>query len=274
MIISDEYRFAFIHIPKCAGTSIRGALEPFDSREGSFTGRVGHHANLGELDYVHIPLFTLRDHFEREFEAVQRYWSFAVVRDPLSRFASSVSQNLRMYSDKRIQNRSVNEVKSSIHNAIDYLTQLEQDSCLLPPKFIHFQKQIDYIQIDGVRIIDSLYAVTQTEELMADVTRKIGKNLSMNLSKNNSKIANRTVVYRNDLLRTVIDTSRPVLDRFRKILPENVKQEIRDRVYVPRDKRLKILFEDSRVQDFIKKYYADDIALYRSLIDTPRVENA
>jgi hypothetical protein len=65
-----------------------------------------------------------------------------------------------------------------------------------------------------------------------------------------------------------------VLDRFRKILPENVKQEIRDRVYVPRDKRLKILFEDSRVQDFIKKYYADDIALYRSLIDTPRVENA
>ena len=163
---------------------------------------------------------------------------------------------------------------TGIHNAIDYLTQLEQDSCLLPPKFIHFQKQIDYIQIDGVRIIDSLYAVTQTEELMADVTRKIGKNLSMNLSKNNSKIANRTVVYRNDLLRTVIDTSRPVLDRFRKILPENVKQEIRDRVYVPRDKRLKILFEDSRVQDFIKKYYADDIALYRSLIDTPRVENA
>ncbi len=80
MIISDKHQFAFVHIPKCAGTSLRSILQHFDDRGSKFTGRVDHHTELGELDYVHIPLFALREHFRPEFEAVQQYWSFAVVR--------------------------------------------------------------------------------------------------------------------------------------------------------------------------------------------------
>jgi len=30
MIVNDTHRFAFVHIPKCAGSTIRLALAPYD----------------------------------------------------------------------------------------------------------------------------------------------------------------------------------------------------------------------------------------------------
>jgi hypothetical protein len=89
MIISDRHHFVFAHIPKCAGTSVRDALQHLDDRDGFYTGRVDQHPTLGLLDYVHIPLFNLRDHFRSEFEKAGDYWSFAVVRDPFGRFPSA-----------------------------------------------------------------------------------------------------------------------------------------------------------------------------------------
>ena len=274
MIISEKHQFSFIHIPKCAGTSVRQILQPFDSYQGRFTGRVDHHLTFGQLDYVHIPLFVLQDHFPSEFEAVMNYWSFAVVRDPFARFASSVSQRLRKYSDRPVQNRPTEDIRSFVHETINYLLQHEQERHLLPPEFIHFQRQIDYIKLDDEQIVGSLYTVNQIGELLADVSQKTGQNLLANASDSSKMSANRTIVYRNDLLRRVIDTSRPVINKFNKFLPEPVKQTLRDRVYVPRDQRIKHLFETEHVQAFIRNYYADDIKLYERVSETERTRKA
>jgi hypothetical protein len=56
MIVSDRHRFVFIHIPKCAGTSVRNVLEGFDETGGRFNTRIADDPKFGRLDYTHLPL--------------------------------------------------------------------------------------------------------------------------------------------------------------------------------------------------------------------------
>lgn len=267
MIISDKHKFVFIHIPKCAGTSVRRVIETFDSREGKYTGRVDHHPELGNLDYVHIPLFTLRDYFQLEFEAIQKYLSFAVMRDPYARFASSVSQKLKKYSEKPIQKRSMQDIDLRVREIIEFLTCHGAKQVLLPPEYIHFQRQTDYIELDGKQVITSLYTVNQVNKLLFDVSQHTGLLLSEVAPESTKAKANQTKVFRNDLLRRVIEIARPGIEPLRSILSENLKQKVRDRLYVPRDKRMQDIFAADYIRDFIRDYYVKDISLYRALRD-------
>ncbi|KPQ20037.1 MAG: Sulfotransferase family [Halomonas sp. HL-93] len=265
MIICEKHKFVFIHIPKCAGTSIRGILEPFDSRAGKYKGRVDHHPELGDLDYVHIPLFTLRDHFRPEFETVKQYWSFAVMRDPHARFASSVSQNLNKYSEKPIQKRSLQDIDLCIREIIDFLSDNGMGQILLPPEYIHFQRQVDFIELEGERVVTSLYAINQVDKLLLDVSRHTGNRLSDFAPDGTMTTANQSKVFRSDLLRRLIESSRPATEKVRNILPEDFKQKIRDQVYVPRDQRMRELFAADHIRAFIRDYYAEDIRLYNGM---------
>jgi len=77
--------------------------------------------------------------------------------------------------------------------------------------------------------------------------------------------ANQSIVFRNDLLRWVIETARPLSNKVSRLLPEGVKQWVRDQIYIPRDQRMKNLFTADYIQDFIRDYYAEDIALYKKV---------
>lgn len=264
MIINEDYRFVFVHIPKCAGTSVRLKLRPFDSREGAFEVR-GNHPILGRLDYGHLPLFTVSEYFQSEFNTLRNYFSFAVVRDPFARFPSSVSQHLSMYSQRAIHMCSSDEIQAAIDTSIHYLRSQPRDRYLLPPHYIHFQKQTDYINLDGVRIIDRLYTVGKVNALLADVGQLIGQSLVHADEAGHEIAANRSIVFRNDLLRKVIAIMRPVSDLFGKYIPDNMKQKIRNQVYVPRDDRLREIFDSDYIKDFIRDYYAEDIVLHQEL---------
>lgn len=274
MIISDKYRFVFIHIPKCAGTAVRKPLQSFDSCKRRFTGRVDDHAVLGRLDYVHIPLFALSEHFPTEFKAVRDYWSFAVMRDPFARFASSVSQRLNMYSDQPIHKRSLEEVRSVVDECIEHLSRQPRNQNLLSPEYIHFQKQVDFIRVDGLRIIDTLYTVDAIGDLIGDVSRCVGQSLATPVAEDGAAHANRTMVFRNDFARRVIETTRPVADRLRTVLPVGTKEMIRDWVYVARDQRMENVFAAEHVRSFISDYYAEDITLYQQVYHHERSEPA
>jgi hypothetical protein len=260
MIINKKNQFVFVHIPKCGGTSVRNTLQSFDSCNGRFHERIGIHEELGQLDYTHIPLFTLREYFPDEFEAVRDYHSFAVMRNPFSRFASSVSQYLKMY--KPIHKCSAGEIQAVTKNTINHLSKLPRNKHQLSSQYIHFQKQFDYIELDGERIIDNIYTLNKINELLLDVGRHVRQNLVDPADKRNGASENRSFVFRNDHLRNTIEAARPVTNRLGKMLPEAFKKQIRNLTYVPRDQRTKALFTASHVKEFIKDYYADDIALY------------
>ena len=123
MIISDRNKFVFIHIPKCAGTSVRSRIEHLDDRRGAYSSRLDEHPELGLLNYVHIPLSTLRDHFPHEYECVKAYRSLAIMRNPAERFVSSVSQYCNRYSDVEMRNHSI----KTLRRQVDRLIELHQN---------------------------------------------------------------------------------------------------------------------------------------------------
>ena len=96
MIISDRHRFAFVHIPKCAGTSVRKALRPIDARDSIFDG-MGTHPHMGMVNYAHFTLDDLSCHFPDQYRKVAEYRSVAIVRDPVDRFFSAIFQRLREF---------------------------------------------------------------------------------------------------------------------------------------------------------------------------------
>ena len=102
MILSDEKRFVFVHIPKCAGSTIRFWLKdrvPFDTRFQSYITVNG----LGSRHGAHLPLGVLHDHFPDAFDKVRHYRSIAVIRDPVSRFHSAFAQYQREFFDRKVE---------------------------------------------------------------------------------------------------------------------------------------------------------------------------
>ncbi|WP_345988014.1 sulfotransferase family 2 domain-containing protein [Sulfurimonas sp. HSL1-2] len=257
MIISDKYKFVFVHIPKCAGSYVRDKLIAYDDTNGMFTKRVAYHQDLGLLDYVHLPLSTLQQYFPEEYAKIKNYWSFVIVRDPYKRFPSSFSQHVLMYEKKRIYNLKRKEITRSLDKAISYLSQYG-DQKQLPAEYIHFQKQKDYIYFEEEKIIDSLFLIDDLHTCQEVFKQNTG--LDILFHKNDDKI-NEMVVVKNQALKTTLDFVRPLSDMVTKHFSEEVKQYIRSFVYVPRDKRFKDIFQSNYVLDFVSNYYKEDIDL-------------
>lgn len=263
MIISDRHRFVFVHIPKCAGTSVREPLQRLDDRYGFYTDRVDRHPTLGLLDFVHIPLFTLRDHFRSEFDKVADYWSFAVVRDPFSRVPSSVSQRLKMYGGSAIQNQTTKNIKAEVQRSIDFLSRQPRHQHQLPAEYIHFQKQVDYVYLDGLQIMNSLYLVDEVDRLLQNVSVRTGVDLMVADDDGlEPRLANRSMVYRNESVRRLVDISRPFARLIYRAFPKAAQQHLKSMIYVHRNSRLDSLFSSEYVTDFIKDYYREDIELF------------
>lgn len=269
MIISDKYRFVFVHIPKCAGTTIRRILQDYDDADGAYTRRVGEHQYLGSLDYVHIPLFSLKKHFQHDFDKIISYWSFSVVRDPFSRFSSSVSQRLSMYGAAQLKQLTDSEIKAEIDQTISYLSGLPRQHHQLPAEYIHFQRQVDYVFLDGKQLVEKIYLIDDIENLLGDVSRYIEHKLEIREGEQAGR-ANETMVYRSDLLRKVIELVRPMYHQISGILPNAAMKRFRPLLYVTRDKRFNALFESEYILDFVRDYYSEDIGLFESVRGTEK----
>lgn len=272
MIISDHFQFAFVHIPKCAGTTVRMELEHYDDTEGAFTNRVDDHAELGRIDYVHIPLFILRKYFLTEYKKIRDYDSYAVVRDPYSRFPSSFSQHLNFYGKSPIHKLKSSEIKREIDLVIQKLQK--HRSIYLPYQYIHFQRQIDYVCDQNEILVSRLYTISDVRRLLADISSKIGAELEQ--SPKGPVKANQAIVYRHDVLRSLDQMTRIALGpALRRLVPSNTKKKLkhtsRKFFYVPRQKGLSNVFESKYIRDFIGEYYSSDITLYRKILRQNKV---
>lgn len=265
MIIDDRHRIAFIHIPKCAGTTIRQYLQPYDRSMGAHTARVDTHPALGLLDYVHIPLFVLKEHFPEEFRLIREYWSFAVVRDPYKRFASSISQRVRMYGAKAIQDLTDRDMAKELESCIEYLSKHAEKRTLLPPEYIHFQRQVDYIYLDSERLVDCIYSTSQIEKLTADVLVRMGRDAT-SIERDKVSDKNKTIVYKNGLYRFIFSFFKPIKGGLSIVLPKEIKNRIKDVIFTDRDAKMGHLFESAAVKSFIEDYYREDIKIFKEVV--------
>ena len=265
MIINDAYKFVFIHIPKCAGTTVRSKLQTLDQTGGAFTSRVDEHPELGTIDYVHIPLFILRQHFESEYVKIMDYNTFAVVRDPFSRFLSSFSQYLKRKGKGPIRRIAKDDILREIDNVINYLSALPNDQHYLSWEYTHFQRQVDYIFDDKKIVIKNIYNISDIKLMFDDLCKSCELHLDSNKTRGKS-VTNQMVVYRYGLLRLLVERLRPVIS---PLLNTHTKRKIEQffwgMFYISGREEMSDILEKQYIQNFIKKYYASDIEFYEGL---------
>ena len=95
MIINHKYKFIFIHVPKCGGTSIKRALYPYCDKWDQFLG--GHPSvpdNDGEGMHKHSRAMEIKSYATPQ--RWEEYFTFAFVRNPLARTLSLYNWWLRV----------------------------------------------------------------------------------------------------------------------------------------------------------------------------------
>lgn len=258
MIISDTHRFVFIHIPKCAGSSVRAVLKTFDQK--AIPGSLQQHPDFGVFDYGHIPLTILRDCFLPEYKKVRDYYSFAIMRDPFSRFPSSIKQRLGFHLNKKIKTMSKKEIRNEVDKTINLLEKYI-DANILPAELIHFQKQKSYIFDGSERVVDAVYNINSIAEMLSDLEAK--RSLKFNNEIINIKANKSPLIYKNDFLRQIDQSTRKHRVVFFKLIPLGIKKALKKDFYIqPKDLDI---YNSSYVKNFIEHFYDDDIHLYDSL---------
>lgn len=258
MILSDQYRFVFVHIPKCAGTSVRKAVLPFHDADSRFLKAIEIHPKLGQIDYRHLPLKLLRDLDRDAFDKFDVYESYAILRDPFQRFRSAMSQRAKMYVGKEIAQLDEDEMYSETNRVIDYLLA---EPAVITSDFIHFARQSDFVQINGKRIVQNLYPVERLDLLLTALGRHIGiETLEVGH-------ANKTKVHRYPKLKHVLYSGSSLA---RRLLPGSLHETLRTsarRALMTSSEAAQFpIFEQNYVVDFIKTYYCTDIALHQEIL--------
>ena len=261
MIISDRNKFVFIHIPKCAGTSVRSRIEHLDDRNGAYSSRLDKHPELGLLNYVHIPLRTLKDQFPNEYVCIETYRSMAVMRDPSARFVSSVSQYCNRYSDVEMRNHNIKTLRRQVDRLIDEIEEQEVSNPggRLPAKLIHFQRQHHFTHLDGAQVIQNIVDISQIETVLVDL---LGKS---KLRENDSIKANESRVYRNQGLKILASGVKAVAPGLHRTLSPRVSAWVAERVHAPLKDQFAAVFEDVQVREFIARYYDFDEILLNEI---------
>lgn len=253
MIISDDKQFVFIHIPKCAGMSVRAQLSSFDSTKEHFNQKIAH-PRLGPIHTAHIPLIFLADQFPETFDKLRIYTPFALLRDPRSRFISAVMQRLLEFKGLAVSEVSHGTVIDAANEVMDWLTN-RTDFCDL--EFIHFSKQSAYIFLDGKQTVDTLFSIDDMDgfadwiKSTYEIPYETDQRHNVKYFAPGSKVGE---------LKNMI---RPM---YRRVVRADLRWRIYQAmtslgVYTPAAKHYDKILENKDIADFIDSYYADDFAL-------------
>jgi hypothetical protein len=160
VIISETKAFVFIHVPKCAGTSIRNSLSPHDTRNNYFWM---HHYLHGAsesspslpIDKAHMPLAILKNLYPSDFVLLSEYTTFAASRHPLERLISAFfeprKELLELAASKNCD--TIAQIQDFFKH---YVTRLTTDANFLDPTFVHATPQSYYHVYKGKIMTDAI----------------------------------------------------------------------------------------------------------------------
>jgi len=137
MIISHQHKTIFMHIPKCAGTSVREMLVRADPEADRMWGwrwmpRQQRYCDSAHLPFVDLPPAVLR--------LVRGYFVIALVRDPMDRFRSAYAQHFSQHRYRKKKSPSA------------FLAELDSIKIRYDPAYVHFCPQHYFTHIGNEQI--------------------------------------------------------------------------------------------------------------------------
>lgn len=265
MIVSDQHRFVFVHIPKCAGSSVRQDLQRYDETGGRFDRRIEELPSIGRVDMTHLPLAALVQIApEVHAKLLSDYASYAVLRDPHARFPSAMAQHLKMFGGTEMAQMDTRTLRREVDRVMVHLAA-HPDT--LAPEFIHFRRQVDFVVENGHRRVRHLYRQDQLAACLADIAARIGVP-----PPDRVRHTNRTYEMRSPALRAPA----VALARMAKtVMPGTAHARLRQRMRRMLMKRTQNtrsdVFDNAEIRTFVDAHYAEDLALWRSVAAAERV---
>jgi hypothetical protein len=256
MLLSPEFNFAFVHVPKCGGTSLRDSLRGMPGIGNPLPEALS--AIPFETDPHHVQLSLLRDHAPDLLEQIETCTSYALLRDPVSRFPSAVAQHCKMFLGVEAGALSTSDLEKVTRAAI---THLVDDDLVLDRRYIHFERQVRFTHLDGRQVVKRLFLVNAQAALIEDIESCVGYR-APSLNKSNAAVGFRSSVLR----RVRLGFPRPLKRLARDHLPLNAKRMI-DRLFfrpsLTADKIAAILSPETLA--FIDRFYAEDFNSFRAI---------
>lgn len=254
MIICDNRRFAFIHIPKCAGTSVRRALRSIDSTGEAFF-RIARHPQLGDVHLAHLTLADLAAFYPESFDRVANYRSMAIIRDPIARFYSAIFQRLREFEGIAQSAITTEMVVADARRVVAYLDGAPER---LDLRHVHFNRQSDFIEWDGARIVHDLFAVDDMPAIARHIHAVVG--IEIGEDRRNATTELRIGGFKRvqKLLRAP----------YVRLISTERRKRIREKMtaaglYKPLEHR-QFVQPGSAIDRFIRDYYARDFAIFEA----------
>jgi len=256
MLLSTEFDFAFVHIPKCGGTSLRDSFRNMPGLHNPLTD--ARSAIPFETDPNHVQLCVLRDHAPGLLAHLEACTSYAVLRDPVERFPSALAQHCKMFQGTDLGDLSIPEIRELTEAAIAYL---RSEDPVRDRRYIHFERQVRFTHLDGRRVVDRLFRLNDQAALVADVAATTGYRApSLNES-------NAAANFRSATLQKIrLGFPRPIKRLVRDHMPLAGKRAIDQLFFRPsltQDRLEAILTPD--VRNFIADHYAEDFKIHDTL---------
>lgn len=251
MILCERHGFVFVHVPKCAGTTVRQTLAPLAGPGNPYWG-ISHHPVLGDIDHAHIPLAVMRDHFPDGFAKLRFFQSFAVTRDPHARFTSALMHWFRhvghidplTHTDEAALAREVDRI----------LKRLDSGHADLDPQFVHFARQSEFLELDGERIVQHIYPIDEVRRMIEEMARLAGRPLNLPAPRN---------VGQTGTGRRVAGVFGPRATRTAaRLLPGPAKETLRRLALRPRRRPLPRAVASPEIRAFVAEHYSRDVAIH------------
>ena len=270
MIVSDTHRFIFVHIPKNGGTSVRASLEQIRGAGATFLGR-SEHPDLGSVDLSHLPMDTIASHFPGVFRRFATYRSFAIVRDPVARFASALGQWLRTERRTRIL-----ELPPDVlcQHAEAMLHRIAATPHTVEPALIHFRRQTDFIRAGDQQWVQTLLPFDD----LTGARRQISACLCLDVPEIGH--ANAARVFRSPHLRRMVSAIEGPMRPLWSALPLGVKAGVvktllrapppgSDALMRANGEKPAAVLTQGGLAPLILRHYREDADLYRTLRSAP-----
>ncbi|MBO9474883.1 hypothetical protein J7413_15140 [Shimia sp. R10_1] len=263
----------FVHIPKNGGMSVVKALkasgglsytalaEDLNISEQAAEEAVEsdfHHTQLGQFKPSHMPLWLIAEHLPNTWSAFKGATTFALTREPRSRFLSALMQRMKEFHDAGAIRADDPAVIEEARNVCDWLSARDR---FYDETYIHFVRQVDFTHLDGQRMVTGIFAVKDTAMLCDWVKTTTG--LSIDIGHDHARKQPKKWA----------KTIQPMA-RFagRTLMPRSVKKALHplwmnSGLFTSASSSYAAVDLGNDVENFIQNYYAADYRLHNEALD-------
>lgn len=252
-VISKEKGFAFIHIPKNGGSTIRKTYLQFDDCGEKFAFKIVEHDELGRIALGHVPLWVIARYYPDDFEAIRTNWSCAITRDPVERFRSALGQRSRQFLGLDLHALS----KAQLSKQIDVvIAHLETHETLPEAEFCHFARQSDFVFLDTEKVVKNVFPLAQMNDLLKELSQKTGVEPVKKKANASQTVTKGTLGW---TLRTGWHVLKPAI-------PKGARTKLRKRfrsLAVTSSTKQPLAVGDEKVIAFVRDFYARDFDIHK-----------